>query len=177
MEESPYYLCIRVKTRSNGDLDDITLQRALIKTFESLGGITRAIVHLDVIRIERQAADVAGGLFDAHIRLHKEYVLHDSTSEIYMQDRLTSAVLMISFDSDSKFVKAALPAYVGSENSAIRGLSLVSEGTTPSSKPGPEVRATQVVRRMRTSSESKIVMTLTISLLVVDFRVIPQIHP
>lgn len=75
MEESPYYLCVRVKTRSNGDLDDITLQRALMRTFESLGGITRAIVHLDILKMERQAVDAAGGLFEVHIRLHKEYVL------------------------------------------------------------------------------------------------------
>ena len=55
MENDTHYLCIRLEMRSDAVLDEPMLRQTLLQTFESLGGLSRAIVHYDVLAINESS--------------------------------------------------------------------------------------------------------------------------
>lgn len=75
MDDDPYYLRIQLDTRSRTDsITAETVQKAISPIFEELGGITRAIVHFEVIKITSVTSEDGRGLFHVDMKLHKKYV-------------------------------------------------------------------------------------------------------
>lgn len=72
METNPYYLLIEVSTRTEQAPSEQSLRQSLASTFEALGGVTRAVVHFDVLSIAISASDSSEQLFEVWMRLHKE---------------------------------------------------------------------------------------------------------
>lgn len=74
MQDDAHHICINIQMRSNAALDEPILRQALMQTFEALGGISRAIVHFDVLAIEQSQREPNLGVnqdWEAWIRLHK----------------------------------------------------------------------------------------------------------
>jgi hypothetical protein len=55
MEDDTHYLCIRLEMRSDAVLDETMLRQTLLQAFESLGGLSHAIVHYDVLAIKESS--------------------------------------------------------------------------------------------------------------------------
>lgn len=91
MEEGAYFLLVGATTTSAATPSEYEIREVLFSTFEALGGITRAIVHFDVLSIKTSASALSSPpLAELWIRLHKEYVDYEAYSG---QHHLTVSLL------------------------------------------------------------------------------------
>lgn len=73
MEEGAHFLLIGAQTTSSALPSESNFREVLLSTFEALGGVTRAIVHYDLLSINQSAlVSNSPTLAEIWIRLHKE---------------------------------------------------------------------------------------------------------